>query len=321
VSATDAKLALDVVRRTGDDELEGRLMAAFGQTNGLPLLHRYVIGPDGEPIGMGPPIDVVVGKNVPDGFTISVEGRTWSPSRAGGRGGSSGKRGRPRSEYLPPREAEESLVRAWERIWLYVRERVLGMPPGRTAFQGLDSQSVQLSIVPPGTTSSVPPSWFAMRTVEVGTDPRDRRQVLRELLAEAPTSEPVAELIIVPAGQGIDSAVGWRSGPVRLRGSGKGLRPSTVLARAERKILRLAGRKARFDPSQGPIRLACLLLREGHGNLPRAPIGDVVCEVYGLGRDCAPSPAGRYRNEWRIVVRHVRGARRQITAAGREVPQ
>lgn len=133
MNATDAKLALDTVRRTGAERLEGRLIAAFVLTDGLPLLHRYFISPEGEPIGLGLPFDILVGKDPPQGHGVAREGRTWAPWRLG-KQTDRRDRGKPRSGYLPQREAEKTLVRAWGPIWLYVREQVRGMPLQGASF-------------------------------------------------------------------------------------------------------------------------------------------------------------------------------------------
>ena len=224
-------------------------------------------------------------------------------------------RGRPRNEYLPPRKEQELLSRVWELIWLYVGEKVVGMPSDRTALRGAASQGVDLWLAPTGEAPPKGPSWLKQRNVPVGAPARERRQTLRELFSKVPTSASVAELRVVPAAEGFGSGDGWRSGPILLRGSGRGARPSAVRARAEREIVKVAGRKPRFDPSQGPIRLAVFLLRRGYGGLSKLTIGQCAQAVYDL---VAPLAKGdEDRSEWRAVVRHYAGARRQAAAAGR----
>ena len=319
VSPTEAKLALDVVRKTGDRKLEQLLWAAFLATDGLPLVQRYVLGPDGQPIDMqGRPIDVAVGRNVPDGCTISLKGRTWAPSRAARRS-SCASQGRPRGRHLPPAERKAALVRAWERIWRYVGARVLGLDASAGGPRGLEAQTVQVFVVPPGAPGLRDVPWCRETKIKIEAERRDRTLQLRELLSSVPASAATVELIAVPLGFPFDSERAWRSPTIRLQGRTSGISPSRAVQFALRAVRKISGRKARFDPSAGPIRLACLVLRRGYRDLPRAKIGEVAQKVYRLGRPLKKGDEDR--KEWRAVVRHQAGARRQVAAAWRGPPR
>lgn len=197
-----AKVAWDVVKASGDEKLEDLMRPAFLTRSGPLMLHRVAYN-DGEPTGLGTIVDVYAGGTIPPGHAVSRSGKMWAPSRAESKGERG--RGRPPQQYRTPREETAGAIRAWKRVWRYVRQEVdgkqtpvwLGMPPAVSvcALVRRGRRFVQI----------------ACRVFETGDDARKRGRALQKMLESVPPAAPDVKIALARVAKPprSDDAAAW----------------------------------------------------------------------------------------------------------------
>jgi hypothetical protein len=303
---------LDVAKRTGDAELVALVEKALRSTPGIEFLHRYVLNENGEPIALGPIVDVFTGGAIPDRCGVSRLSGVWDPSRARSSADGQRTRGRPRSDYVAgANELAMRAHRSWVRVVGHIARSESGAKPP-SAWTGIDSLAAGLYLVSTGPTGPEP---RGLTTIFPNTDKREREGRVRWLLGAVPPDVESFRLVAVPIGVDLRSPDAWKSPELNRSDLTGNRRRESVVRSAVAASRAITGRMPRIDPTRAPMAVACHLLRFGHGNLAGLPVGRVAQEALGLDK---PLMRGSEDSaDRRMISRHLAAAKRFLAIVQR----